>query len=149
MGLKVYLPLAIIVSLLATTGADVIARTSIEGQPLSVALHEDLYWAGVQFIATMLLLAPFVGVAIVCDRMEKRVRTRSVFFIFTAAMLALLYFYFQGYESAEHAVVKRMWTAATLSVAMLPFFIGIPVVLAVIGAGALGKKFDPLVSNNG
>jgi hypothetical protein len=146
MGLKVYLPVAVVVFLAATTGADLVARTSIAGQPLAAALREHFYWAGVQFIGTMLLLAPFVAVAFVCALAEKRARTRSVLLIFTAAMLTLLYFYFQGHQAAERAMLQKMWTAATLSVGLLPFFIGIPVVLAAIGAGALAAKFDRRIS---
>jgi hypothetical protein len=142
MGLKVYLPVALIVFVAATTGADLVARTSIGGQPFSVALREHLYWAAVESVGTILLLAPFVAVAFVCRLMENRARTRSVLVIFAVAMLTLLYFYFQGYQAAERAALQKMWTAATFSIGLLPFFIGVPVVLAVMGAGALAAKFD-------
>jgi biotin transporter BioY len=90
----------------------------------------------------MVLLAPFVAVAFVCALVERQARTRSVLLIFTVAMLTLLYFYFQGHQAAERAALQKMWTAATLSVGLLPFFIGVPVVLAAMGAGALAAKFD-------
>jgi hypothetical protein len=146
MGLRVYLPLALIVFLAATTGADLIARTSIAGQPLAVALHEHVYWARVEFVGTLLLFAPFGAVALVCALAEKQARTRSVLLIFAVAMLTLLYFYFQGHQAAEHAELKKMWTAATLSVGLLPFFIGVPVVLAVMGAVAVAAAFDRRMS---
>jgi heme/copper-type cytochrome/quinol oxidase subunit 3 len=142
MGLKVYLPVAVAVFLVATAGADLVARTSIGGQPFAAALHEHLYWAAVELVGTALLLAPFIAVAFVCARIEKQARDRSVALIFTAAMLALLYFYFQGYQASERAMLQKMWTAATLSVGLLPFFIGVPVVLAALGAGAVAAKFD-------
>lgn len=145
MGLKIILPIAVVVFLVATTCADIAA--SIGGEPVAVALREHLYWARVQFVGTLLLLAPFVAVAIICARMEKQVRTRSASLIFALAMLALLYFYFQAYQSAERAALKQLWTAATLSVALLPFLIGLPVVLAVIGAGALAAKYDRRMSD--
>jgi amino acid permease len=147
MGLKVYLPVAVVSFLGATTGSDLYARTTIAGQALAVALQEHLYWAAVQFVATLLLLAPFVAVALLCDRAEKEVRTRSVLLIFAVAMIALLYFYFQGHQAAQRAELERMWTAATLSIGLLPFFIGVPVVLAVLGAWALAAKFDPRTSD--
>lgn len=142
MGLKLYLPLAAVLFLAATTGADLVARTTIGGQPFGAALHEHLYWASVEWVGTMLLLAPFVAVAFVCAWVEKQSRTRSALIIFAIAMLTLLYFYFQGHQAAERAELKKMWTAATLSVGLLPFFIGVPVILAVIGAGAVAVKFD-------
>ena len=146
MGLRVFLLVAVVVFFAATTGADLVARTSIAGQPFVAALQEHFYWAGVQLVSTMLLLAPFVAVALVCAFAERRARTRSVVLIFAAAMLTLLYFYFQGHQAAERAMLEKLWTAATLSIGLLPFFIGIPVVLAALVAGALAAKFDRRVS---
>lgn len=142
MNLKVYLPAALVTFLAATTGADLYARTTIGRESFDVALRDHLHWAAVQFVGTLLLLAPFVAVAFVCSRMAKQARTRSVALIFAVAMLTLLYFYFQGHQAAERAVLEKMWTAAILSIGLLPFFIGVPVVLAVIGAGMLAAKFD-------
>lgn len=147
MGLKGYLPLAVAVFLAATTGADLIARTSIAAEPLAFALREHLYYASVQFVGTIFLLAPFVTVAFVCSRAEKRARSRSVSVIFVAAMFALLYFYFQGHQGAQHAILEEKWTAATLSIGLLPFFIGVPVVLLAWGATSLAAKLDRRMSD--
>ena len=103
MGLKVYLPVAVVVFLAATTGADLVARTSIAGQPFAAALNEHIYWAREEFVGTMLMLAPFIAVASICAFAERHARTRSVLLIFAAAMLTLLYFYFQGHQAAERA----------------------------------------------
>jgi hypothetical protein len=146
MSLKLYLPVSVAAFLAATTRADVFASMSIGGQPFAAALEEDLYWAGVEFVGTMLLLAPSIAVAFVCALVERQARTRSVLLIFAVAMLTLLYFYFQGHQAAERAALQKMWTAATLSVGLLPFFIGLPVVLAAMGAGALAAKFDRRIS---
>lgn len=145
MGLKAFLPIAVVVFVAATTGADVVALTFIGGEPFYVALREHLYWAGAQFVGTLLLLAPFVAAAIMCALAEKKVRTRSALLVFAVSMLTLLYFYFQGYQAAERAALKQMWTGATLSIALLPFLIGVPVVLATWAAGEVAAKFDPRV----
>lgn len=142
MGLKVYLPVAVVVFLAATMGAGVIASTSWAGEPLAFAVREYLNDAAGEFIGTMLLLAPFIGVAFVCSWAETQARSRTVFLIFSAAMLALFYFYFQGHEGAERALLQRKWTAAALSIGLLPFFIGVPVVFASWCAAALASKFD-------
>lgn len=147
MGLKVYLPVAVVVFLVATTGSDLIARTSIGGDSFTVALRDHLYWAAAQFAGTIFLLAPFVAVALVSARVEKQARSRSVVVTFALAMLTLLYFYFQGYQGAQQAFLEEKWTAAALSVGLLPFFIGVPVVLVVVGAGALAGKFDRRMSD--
>lgn len=142
MGLKVYLPVAAIVFAAATTGAEVVAGTSIAGETFAGTLRDSLHWSAVEWPGTLVLLAPFVAVAIVCAFVEKRARTRSVLVIFALGMLALLYFYFQNYQVAQRAALKHLWTAATMSVAVLPFLVGFPVFLAVVGAGALAAKFD-------
>lgn len=145
MGIRVYLPVAVVVFLAATTGADLVARTSIADQPFAAALNEHLYWAREDFIGTMLLLAPFTAVAFVCAFVEKHARTRSALAIFALGMLTLLYVYFQGYQAAERAELQKMWTAAALSIGFLPF-VGLTVVIAAMGAGALAAKLDRQIS---
>lgn len=148
MGLKVYLPLALIVFLAGTTGADLIARTSIAGEPFDVALREHLYYyAGVQIVGTGLLLTPFLAVACLCAVTEEKARGRTVLLIFTAAMLTLLYFYFHGHQAAQHALLEEKWTASALAVGMLPFHPGILLVLAVLIAGKVAAKWDPRASD--
>jgi heme/copper-type cytochrome/quinol oxidase subunit 3 len=147
MGLKVYLPIAVLVFAAATAGADVIARISLAGQPFVAALREHFYWARVELVGTLLLLSPFVAVAGVCALVERRARPRSVVVIFALAMVALLCFYFQGYRAAERAELDHMWTAASLSVGLLPFAVGLPVVLAVIVFGWLAAQLDMRVSD--
>jgi len=147
MGLKVYLPLAAFVFLAATPGADLVARTSIAGEPLAVALREHLHYAEVQFVGTIFLLAPFVAVAFVCSRAEQRARRSSVAVIFAVAMFALLYFYFRGHQDAQRALLAEEWTAAGLSVGLLPFFVGVPVVVTAWGAAALAAKFSKRMSD--
>jgi hypothetical protein len=142
MSFKVYLPLSAASFLVATTGADVIARMTIANEPLTTALREHFYWAGVQFVGTSLLLAPFAGVALVCAGVEKRAQSRSAAFIFGAAMLVLIYFYFQGHQAAQHALLEQHWTAAALSIRLLPFFVGLPVAVTALGVGILVARFD-------
>jgi hypothetical protein len=142
MGQKIYVPIAVIVFLLGTAGADLVARTSIGGETFGHALNEHVYYACVEAIGTILLLVPFIAVALVCARAEKRARTRSVGAIFALAMITLFYFYFEGYQGSQYAMLERKWTAAALAIGLLPFFIGIPVVGVVMGVGALAGKYD-------
>jgi hypothetical protein len=147
MGLKIYLPAAIAVFLDATTGADVIARTSIAGEPFEAALREHLYYAGRDFIRTILLLVPFIAVAFVFACAAKKARSRSVAILFTMAMVALLYFYFQGYLESQHALAEERWTSAALSIVILPFFIGLPVALVSLAAALLAVRLDRQMSD--
>ena len=137
-----YLLLALVVFVAATAGSDLVARTSIGGETLNYALNEHLYYAYVQAVGTILLLAPFVGIAVICAHFERHARIRIVIAIFAVAMIALLYFYFEGHQAERHAMLEKKWTAAALSIGLLPFFVGIPVTLVAMGAGALAARFD-------
>jgi uncharacterized membrane protein YfcA len=140
MGLKLYLPVSVLVFLTATIASDVIALTSIGGEPFEAALREHLYWARVEILGTALLMAPFVAVAFISSLGERRAGKRATALIFAVAMLALLYFYFQGYQAAERAAEARKWTGATLSIALLPFFVGLPVAIGTWIAQAATAK---------
>lgn len=143
MGFRIYLPIGFAVFVGATMGADVYARMTIAGESLGVAIGEHLHWAGVQVVATVLLLAPFVGIPFLCHLVEKKARRRGVIGIFAVTMVMLFFFYFQGYQGAEVALLEEKWTASALSVGLLPFFVGLPVFIAACGAGALAIELDP------
>lgn len=142
MGKAGYLLAAGLSFLGATTGADLIARTSIGGEAFASAAREHLHYAVVQLPGTLFLLAPFVVVALICAVPGRRARSRSVIPVFAGAMLTLLYFYYHGHQGSQHALLEDKWTAAALSIGLLPFFIGIPVVLAVLCLVALATKLD-------
>ena len=143
LGMRFYLFTALALFLAATTGSDLVARTTIAGEPIIGALREHFYWASVQFVGTLFLFAPFVCLALTLSRAEAYVRRRTIFLIGGIAALILGYFYFEGYQGSQRAMLEGRWTAATLSIGLLPFFIGIPTVLGAIGASALAAKIDP------
>jgi hypothetical protein len=148
MKLKLYLLLAVLAFVVGTMGSDLVARTSIAGERVAQAFSEHLHLAWVQFTGTMLLAAPFIAVAFICAFAQRQARDRSAVVIFAIAMSTLLYFYFSGYQAAQHALLDSNWTAAALSIGLLPFFIGLPVVLAAALAGAIAARFDRRVVAN-
>ena len=141
-ALKIYLPLAVLFFLVATTGVDIFARIKIAGEPFAQALKESLYWSGVQFVMTIMLLVPFVLIALICAYGQKRAPGLRIAVIFAIAMVPLLYFYVDGHFAAQQAMKAEHWTAAALSVGLLPFFIGAPVVLLTFGVTAAVAGFD-------
>lgn len=143
MGLRFYLPLAVVFFGLATLGSDVFARMSIAHEPFDQALREHLYWARVQFIGTGFLLTPFVAVAAVCALAEKRARSPGIVSLYGLAMVALLYFYFEGYQGSQQALAEGRYMASALSIGLLPFFIGLPIIPVVLGVAAVVAKCDP------
>jgi hypothetical protein len=40
-------------------------------------------------------------------------------------------------------MVDERWTAAALSIGLLPFFIGVPLVLILFGAAFIARRLDP------
>jgi hypothetical protein len=126
--LTLYFTIAAVAFLFATTGSDIYARTTIGGQQLGPAVSEHLYWAGVQFIATMLLFLPFGFLAAIGSWIEDNTNRWKALLIFGLPALYLIYAYFEGYQASKVAELDKRWTAATLDVAFLPFG-AVPVVL--------------------
>jgi hypothetical protein len=134
--------IALLVFFVAVTGSDLFARITIGQRSLMGAVGEHVEWAGLTLIGLLLLLAPFLVVALICAIANKRARTRSAVTIFVAALIALFYFYFGAFQMAERALLDAQWTAAALSIGLLPFFVGIPAVLLTAIAAALAMGFD-------
>jgi hypothetical protein len=139
---RTYLLIALLVFFVAVTGSDLFARITIGQRSLMGAITEHIEWAGMTLVGLLLLLAPFPVVGLICAIANKRARTRSAVAIFAAAMIALLCFYFGAFQMAERALLDAHWTAAALSIGLLPFFIGIPAVLLTAIAAALAASFD-------
>lgn len=139
---RTYLVTALLVFLASTTGSDLYARTTIAGEPLTLALTEHLRWASMTIVGLLFLFAPFAVTALICGSVNKRAKTRSAVVIFIVALATLAYFYFGGFQAAQHALLARKWTAAALSIGLLPFFIGIPLVITVGVASLIVVRVD-------
>jgi uncharacterized membrane protein YfcA len=142
MKLKLYLALAVLAFVAATLGSDLVARMSIAGEKMTQVLSEYLHWNREQFTGAMSLAAPFIAVACICALAQRRARDRSAVVIFAIATITLLYFYFSGHQASQHALLESKWTAAALAIGLLPFFVGMPVVLATALVGVVATRFD-------
>lgn len=127
MSVKAYLLIAIAIFLVAVTGSDLIARMTIAGDTLGVAVGGYLHWASLTLVGIIFLFVPFPVVALICGVANKRAKTRSAVALFVLAMAALTYFYFGGFQASQQAMLDEKWTAAALSIGLLPFFIGLPI----------------------
>lgn len=142
MKTKSYLLISLVAFLIAVSGSDLFARTTIAGEEFGYAVAEHLRWASLTIVGIVLLFVPFGGAALICGSANKRGKTRSVATIFCISMLVLGYFYFGGFQAAQHALIEKKWTAATLSVGLLPFFIGIPMLALIAIAAAVVARTD-------
>lgn len=126
MSMKTYMLIALAAFVIIVSGSDVFARMTIGGDTLAGALKEHLRWAALTSIGIALLCFPFLASASACGRANRRARTRATATIFGLALFVLGYFYFRAFQAAEHAMLEKRWTAASLSIGLLPFFIGVP-----------------------
>ena len=136
MSMKTYLLAAIAVFIVAVTGSDLIARMTIAGNTFGGAVGEHLHWASLTIVGVAILFVPFVGVALICGAANKRAKTRSALALFLVALAALAYFYFGAFQAYQQAMLDERWTSAALSIGLLPFFVGLPV-LGVVALVAL------------
>ena len=142
MKTKAYLLIAIAVFVAAVSGSDLIARMTIAGDSFGLAVSEHLRWASLTMGGVVLLFVPFGGAALICAAANKRAKTRSVAALFCIAMAALAFFYFDGFQASQHAMLDRQWTAAALSIGLLPFFIGLPLLIVVGVLAAIAALAD-------
>ncbi len=123
--------------LVATIGSEALANTLQTQAPLISAIHESIHTSLSQPIGSLLLAAPFFGVGVVAANLAKGVSPfqAKVFFVSSAAALTALYL--SGYWAAQQALLAQKWTAAALSVGLLPFKSILILLLAAIAAGVL------------
>lgn len=132
MKARFYLLIALAAFLVAVTGSDLFARMTIAGASLSGAVAGHLEWLSLTAIGAVWLFIPFGLVALICAVVDQQLRRGAAVSIFAVALAALTYFYFSGFQDAQLALVEQRWTAATLSVGLLPLFAAAPVLLFII-----------------
>jgi hypothetical protein len=123
---------AALLFLAATLGSDIVARTTVGGEGLGKAITEHAYYAFVQPIGTAMLLAPFLLLGWMSASLAKRKRFDGGLGVFLLGALLLGFIYFIGYQDSQSYMKQRMWTAATLSVGLLPFK-SVPLLLICLG----------------
>lgn len=142
----IYLIAAVLLFLISTLGADIIARVRIAGEPFGLAINSTLNNMIENPIGALFLFAPFLLVALICaGASAQKAHKYFSIIIFAIAMVVLVYSYFQGYSAAQHAMLEQKWTAAALSIGLLPFFVGIPLLLAIgvaVAVSMLHRKAD-------
>jgi hypothetical protein len=119
----------------ATNGFEVLASVSLTEAPVFSALRESIHTSLSQPIGSLLLAAPFLCVGIVATKLAKHVGLfqAKIFFVFSVVALGALYL--SGYWAAQQALLAQKWTAAALSVGLLPFQSILILVLAAFPAG--------------
>jgi hypothetical protein len=123
---------AVLLFLATTLGSDVVARTTVGGEALGHAISEHAYYALVQPIGTALLIAPFLLLGWMSASLAKRKGFNGGLGVFFLGAFMLGVMYFSGYQDSQNYTRQKMWTAATLSIGLLPFK-SVPLLLICLG----------------
>ena len=137
-----FLGLSLLVFVAATFGSDLIARTSLGRQDFTKAAAEHLYYAAVQPVGTLMLLAPFLLLGWIAASTVKAKDIESALGVFLIGVLWLGFMYFSGYQDSQLFIRERKWTAATLSIGLLPFK-SIPVLIICLAFRWLVVRLKP------
>lgn len=124
-------------------GFRILAHAWIGRSSVGEAVREALDSSITQPVATLFLVAPFVLLGWMAASLarERTLKRGLTLFTFGAMVLGLLYF--SGHIGAEKAMRQQQWTAAALSVGLLPFQ-SIPIVILLFGVRILmsSKRSD-------
>jgi hypothetical protein len=142
MKMRIYLLIAFVAFVVAVTGSNMIAHMTIAEESFGEAFGQHLQWVSETSLGVVFLFAPFGVSALICGLTNKSTKTRTIATIFCASIAVLSYFYFQGFQASEHAMRDKRWTAAALSIGLLPFFIGIPLLVVLTIAAAIAARVD-------
>jgi hypothetical protein len=142
-----FLAFGALVFILATLGSDVIARTRLSGDGLWQAASQHAHYAAVQLIGTALLLAPFLLLGWMSGSAATRKTFGAGLCVFFFGTLLLGFMYFVGYQDAETFAREGKWTAATLSVGMLPFKSAVPLMICLGVRWLVLRNSEPRPNN--
>jgi hypothetical protein len=112
--------------------ADIASRIIVARRSFADAVGEHLEMALRPPFATLMLAAPFAALAWLGYRLGCRNAVKRGIALLFLPSVILAYFYFWGLYGSQEALLQRKWTAATLSVGLLPFFVGIPTVASAV-----------------
>jgi hypothetical protein len=116
--------------LIASVGFEILARVVVGGESLSYAISETIQSIATQPIANLMLLAPFIALAWLGGALARVSRYRAIM-LFILGSLILSAVYYHGHMNAQTYTHEHKWTAASLSVGLIPLK-SIPVLLVLL-----------------
>jgi hypothetical protein len=135
-----YLAVAVVLFVVATVGFGMHSRMVIGGESYDHALSRHMYYAREQLLGTMLLLLPFLVLGSIAAGFSIKRSVAHGATVFVVGATFLLVLYYKGYMDSEIAIKQRHWTAAALSVGLLPFQSFAVLFLLLIGGFIAGKR---------
>jgi hypothetical protein len=112
---------AALCAVVATLGSDVVSTVAVTGGSARAAATEHLNYALRSPIGTALLFLPFIAAAWLGASVAGKQKSYAALLVFVPTLVLLLALYFSGYYGSQQALLEHKWTAASLSVGLLPF----------------------------
>jgi hypothetical protein len=128
----VYFGASVLMGLISTLGADVLARVMVQGADVATSVSEHARYAVIEPLSSAFLYTPFLLLGWMSASLARRKGFGRALAVFVPGMLLLAALYFHGYHASQMYMTQRAWTAATLSVAFLPIK-SVPLLLLCLG----------------
>jgi hypothetical protein len=125
----------VIAFVVSTVGFDLVARVVVSDESVGLAASHAVRWL-VEPLAAWLLLVPFLAASVIGAELSKATSARAGTAFYAVLLVLLGLLYLSGFWGAQTAMLEKKWTAASLSVALTPFW-SIPVILLACLAAVL------------
>jgi hypothetical protein len=116
-----FLIFAIVGYLICDLGFGVYAQVKVRHLSIYQSLHENLYYAAIQPLGTIMMAAPFLFLGWISASFAQRYKLSIAILLFFATFAVLVYMYFSGHMASEMCLLEKKWTASALSTGLLPF----------------------------
>ncbi|MEW6333294.1 MAG: hypothetical protein AB1558_03420 [Thermodesulfobacteriota bacterium] len=106
---------------LCDVGFGVYAQIKAENISIYPSLIEKLYDRATQPLGTIMMMAPFLFLGGISASFAQKNRIPIAISLFLITFSVLGYMYFLGHMHYEMHILEKKWTAASLSLGLLPF----------------------------
>ncbi len=118
---RFYSPWALGAAALCIVSFNVLARIAIGGEAFGRALLDTIHTVMSQPVASAMLGLPFFAAAVLGVEVERLANRRTGSTIFFACLAGIVAIYLAGYWSAQQSLATKSWTAASLTIGLMPF----------------------------
>jgi hypothetical protein len=109
-----------------------LAKVAVAGDTFAHAFSEHLHYMTI--VGSLMLFAPFIALAAISVGFIGKRGVPFGFGVFSLGLILLMALYWLGYIGSEEALLNRKWTAAALSVGLLPFQSVVVLLVVLVGA---------------
>jgi hypothetical protein len=127
-----FIALACLAFIVSTIVFGALAKVIVAGDTIEHALSEHLHYMTI--VGSLVLLSPFLALAGIGVGFRNKRGAKFGFVAFFAGLIPLMGLYWFGYIGSEEALLNRKWTAAALSVGLLPFQSVVVLIVVLVGA---------------